>query len=117
MKDISGETLRVHPHQDALIPFGHIAEYERNVLVRIDIVAISDYAPDSEFSRQTRFCNAMDESLGFEPVRNKLRNSYEREVVLRGKLLELRAACSCAVLIQDLANDSVGINACKPRQI
>ena len=106
MEHVASEALRVHSDENAVVAFAHVAENERDVLVIVDVVAISDHPPYAELGREPRFGNAMNESLGLEAIRDELRDGDEREVVLRRELLELRTPRSRAIFIQNFANDS-----------
>jgi hypothetical protein len=50
-------------------------------------------------------------------VCDELSDRDECESVLLSEVLELRPARSCAIIVQNLANDSRGVHTCKPSQI
>jgi hypothetical protein len=50
-------------------------------------------------------------------VRDELSNRDECESVFLSEVFELRPSRSCAVIVQNLANDSRGIHTCEPSQI
>jgi hypothetical protein len=87
------------------------------VLVVVHIIAVPDHFPHTDLSRQPRFRHAVNKTVGLEAVRDELSNRDECESVFLSELLELRPARSGAVIVQNLANDSRGIHACKPSQI
>jgi hypothetical protein len=51
VKYIARQTFRVHSHEDAFITFIHVAKNERDVFMSIDIVPVSNNAPDAELGR------------------------------------------------------------------
>src|SRR5450759_28287 len=103
MEDISGETLRVHSHQNARVR-RDVAEDKRDVLVLVDVIAVADDAPRSEFGRKPSLGDAMHEPLGLEAMRHELRDGDEREAVLLREALQLGATGARAVLAQNLAD-------------
>src|SRR4051812_36474859 len=118
MKDVSGETLRVHAHQHAFITrLCNVAIYQCDVLMCIDVIFVADHAPNTEFGREPRFCNTMHEALGLETMRNELGNRDESQLVFSREFLELRPPCSSSILVQDLAYDAGGKETRKPSEI
>src|SRR5258707_988154 len=105
MEDVAGQTLRVHSNEDALVRVVNVAKDESDVLMVIDVVAITDHAPHTVVGRQSRFCNPVDESLRAQTMSNELRDSDECQLVLSRKSLELRPFRRSAVIIQNFADD------------
>src|SRR5450759_5529669 len=116
MEDISGETLRVHSHQNARVRHD-VAEDKRDVLVLVDVIAVADDAPRSEFGRKPSIGDAVHEALGLEAMRDELRDGDECEAVLLREALELGPASARAVLAQNLANHSGWCEAGKAGEI
>src|SRR5258708_29677401 len=99
MKYVAGETFRVHSNEHALVRVAHVAKNESDVLVVVDVIVITDDAPNPVVGRQSRFCNSVDESLRAQAVSNELGDSDERELVSLCKSLELRPFRRSAVII------------------
>src|SRR5258708_2723730 len=116
VKHVARETLRVHAHERALA-VADVAIHQRDVLVRVDVVAIADDAPRAILRRKPRLRNAVDEAFRLQPMRNKLRHGDERQPVLCSDFLELRTTRGAAVLVQDLADDAGRIDAGQTREI
>jgi hypothetical protein len=87
------------------------------VLVRIDIVPVSDYTPHSEFGGQPSFCNTVHKSLGLQSIRDELSYGDKSEIVLRGELLELLTASCGPVLVENLTDNASGIESRQAREI
>jgi hypothetical protein len=106
----------VHPHEDVPLP-GHIAVDQRDVLRLVHVVLIPDDGELAEIGGNPRLGHAVHQLLGLEPVGHELRDGDERQIVLPGDLLQLRAARHRAVGVEDLADDAGGHQPGEPRQI
>jgi len=104
-------------HADKGARFINLAEHQGDVLVGIDIVAISDHLPHAELGREPRFRDAVNEPLRLEPVGNQLSHRNERQPVKLRELLELRAAGCRAVVIEHFANYAGRIKTSETRKI
>src|SRR5204863_403643 len=82
-----------------------------------DVIAIADDAPLTMLGRQTRFGDAMHESLGLEPVGDQLGNGDECDAMLPGEALELRTPSGRAILVEDLADHAGGGESGESREI
>src|SRR6266566_98775 len=80
-EDVARQALRVHPHQHLLLA-RDVAEYQRDVLRLIHVVAIADDAEFAEWRREAGFSDPMDEPLVLQPVGDELRDRDERETML-----------------------------------
>jgi len=94
-----------------------VAVDDSNVLVGIDVVLVADDPPRAKVGRQTGFGDAVDEALVLQPVRDELRHGDEGEPMLLRECLELRTLRGAAVIVEDLADDTGGIHASKPREV
>src|SRR5687768_14170112 len=110
MEDIAGQALRVHPHEHARLG-SHLTVNERDMLVSVHIVSVADDAPHPGLGGESRFGNAMHQTLGLKPVRDELRDGDEGETVFMRETIELRPPRARAVFAQDLADYTGG---CEP---
>ena len=116
MEDVAGQTLGVDAHEHALLPL-HLAEDERDMLVRVDIVAIADHPELAERRGKPRLGDAMHQPLVSQPVRDELRDGDERECVLLRKRLEVGTLRGGAVGGEDLADDAGRLQAGETHEI
>jgi len=105
MEDVTRQTLRVHSHEHARVRT-NVAEYERDVLVLVDVVPVTEHAPYSHVGGEPCLGDSVHEPLGLQPVRDHLRNRDEGQAVLRGESLELRPTRARSVFTEDLADDA-----------
>ena len=71
-------------------PSVDVAVDERDVFVRVDVVAVADDAPRAVFGGQPRLGHAVHEPFVLEPVRHELRDGDEGEPVRFGELPRAR---------------------------
>jgi hypothetical protein len=107
MEDVAGETFGVHANENAGV-WTYLAENERDVLVLIHVVAVTDDAPGSALHWEASFRDPMHETLRLEPVRHELSDGDEGQVVLLGEPIQLRSPGARPIFAQDLANDAGG---------
>src|SRR5687768_11254325 len=105
---VAGETLRVHPDENPLA-LAHVPEHESNVLSIVNVVPVADHAPLTVLGGQACLGDAMDEPLGPQAIGDKIGDGDRLEVVSPGKLVELGSPRGGAVVVENLADHSAGI--------
>ena len=107
-EDVTGEALRVHPHEHPLA-FLHIAEDERNMLTVVDVVSVTDHAPLTVLGGESGIGDAVHQSLVAQAVGDEIGHRNRFQIVPLRELLELGAPGGGAVVVEDLADDAGGI--------
>jgi len=116
MEYIAREALGVHAHQYAVV-WANVTKDEGDVLMLVDVVAVTDDAPRAAFHRKTSFGDPVHETLRLEPVCDELSDRNESQAVLLREPIELGPAGARAVFAQDLTNHSGGHEAREPCEI
>ena len=83
----------------------------------IHVVAVANDPKFTKGRREAGLGDAVDQSLMLEPVSDELCDCDERKTMFCGKALEIRAPRHGAVGVEDLADDSRGIETGEPREI
>jgi hypothetical protein len=116
MKHVAGHALRVHADQHVLLA-GNVAFDKRDMLTTIDLILEGDQGEIAVPGGYARFRRTLDQPLVFEAIPNDLCDRDEFEVVLRSKIIELRAAGHAAVRVHDFADHTDRRQSREPRQI
>ena len=116
MEDVTRQALRVHAHQHALAT-AHVTEHERHMLVRVDVIPVSDDAELAELRREARLGNAVDQAFRAKAMGDDLRDRDERQIVLLREAIQVGPLRRCAIRVEDLADDTGRLEARKPHEV
>jgi hypothetical protein len=113
---VSRQALRVHPDEYVGVA-ADITVHQCHVLGRIDVVAITDDGELAECGGDARFGNPVHQLFRSQPIRYQLRHSDEREPMLAGDLLQLRAPRHGSIGVQNLTDDPGRVQARQPSEV
>src|SRR5438874_7576151 len=106
----------MHANKDVL-SIADVSKYQTDVLVRVDVVPVTDDAPVAMLSGEPRLGDAVDETLGLEAMRDELRHGDEGDTVIAREVLQLRATRRRTVVVEDLANHTGRREPSEPSEI
>ena len=113
---ITGQALAVYAHQHVLLAC-HITLDNRHMAQIIEVIFISNNTEVAVLRRQRSLCSTMHHLLMRLAVSHKVSHRDEHQLMLLGKLNQLRRACHMAVIAHNLAADTNRTQACQLAQI
>ena len=116
MKDVAGQTRRVHTHEHIIV-FVDLSHHQRDVLFAVDVALICVDAKVAVLGRQTRRRQTMDVPLVLHPILNDVGDGDDLEAVLEGEVAQVRQARHRPVFIHDLADHRARIHPGDLREI
>src|ERR1051326_570998 len=115
-EDVSRQAVRLNPYEDILAVLD-VPLDQGNMRLQIED-ALKEHHPEITVRcRQRCFSHFSDEPLCAKAVTDEVGNRDDLEIVLRGKLNQVRHARHGAVFLHDFANDTCWAEACGGRQI
>src|ERR1700740_612179 len=115
-KDISGQTVRMNPHQRGLRAL-ECAANQSDVLIMVHLAAVGNHAKITEGSRQNRFGHPANVAFVLHAIADEFSYREHFQFVLAAKFDELRHAGHSAVFVHDFADYAGIVEASYAREI